>query len=93
MVQQAKVLKDKKYAQMAKVANQLRPKVQDGVVKYENPQPRTRQLAPPAPKIVRAVAPKAQTPTAQQQQDQQQQLNPQTITRRSKGCSGCRRKR
>jgi len=94
LMQQAKILRNKKHAQMAKVANQLRPKVENGVVKYEMPQARQiRQLAPPAPKIARPVAPQAQGPTPQQQQDQQQKLNPQKVVRRSKGCSGCRRKR
>lgn len=76
---------------MAKVAKQLRPKVEGGVVKHETPQPRQAQpLAPPAPvKIARAVGPKTQAAPPQQQT----QLNPQTVTRRNKGCSGCRRKR
>jgi len=93
MIQQAKVLRDKKHARMATVAKQLRPKVEGGVVKYDKPQPQeTRQFAAPPPptRAPRPVLPKEKS--EQTQQTQQQKINPQTVVRRSKGCSGCRRK-
>lgn len=94
MMQQAKVLRDKKYARMKIVAKQLRPKVENGVVKYDKPQSQEvrKFAAPPLPvKSARPVLP-AQHKSEQSQQAQQQKINPQTVTRRSKGCSGCRRK-
>ncbi|MHA2279509.1 MAG: hypothetical protein ACXAC5_01270 [Promethearchaeota archaeon] len=75
---------------MAKIAKQLRPKVEGGVVKYDTPQ--QRQFAPPPPPVRPARSIMPQTSSSQQQQAQQQKINPQKIVRRSKGCSGCRRK-
>lgn len=93
-MKQAKILRDKKLARMAKVAKELRPTVQQGVVKYEAPVVKrikeVRQFAAPPPPIrtARTVVPKA-TP---QPETQQQNINPQKVVRRQKGCSGCRRK-
>lgn len=98
MRHQAKLLREKKLARMAKVAKRLRPRVEKGVVKYDLPVPnkpkeiRNFAVPPPAKRIVRQVVPKSQQ-TDQQQDTKQQQINPQKIVRRrNRGCSGCRRK-
>ena len=97
MMRQAKILKDKKLARIAKLSKQLRPQVKAGVVKYAAPVVKqiqdVRQFAAPPPPIRtdRVVLPTQQT---QQQQDMQQQnVNPKKVVRRQKGCSGCRRKK
>ena len=96
LIQQSKILKDKKLARIIALSKQLRPQVKEGVVKY--PAPVVKQIqdvrqfaAPPPPiRVARTVIPKAQT---QQQQDMRQQnMNPKKIVRKQKGCSGCRRK-
>lgn len=98
MRRQARLLREKKLARMAKVAKRLRPLVEKGVVKYDMPVPRkpkeirTFASPPPAKRVIRQVVPQAQQ-TEQQQETRQQQINPTKIVRkRSKGCSGCRRK-
>lgn len=97
MIRQAKVLKDKKLARMAKLGKQLRPQVEAGVVKYSSPVveqiPEVRKFsAPPPPvRVARTVVPKA-FQTEQQQEMRQQNVNPKKVVRRRKGCSGCRRK-
>lgn len=97
MILQAKVLRDKKIARMAKIGKQLRPQVEAGVVKY--PTPVVKQIqevrqfaAPPLPvRVARTVVPQVQK-TQQQQDMLQQNVNPKKIIRKQKGCSGCRRK-
>ena len=97
MIRQAKVLKDKKLARMARLGKQLRPQVEAGVVKYVTPvieqaKEVKKFAAPPAPvRAVRAVVPEAQR-TPQQRATQQQNVNPKKVVRKQKGCSGCRRK-
>lgn len=74
---------------MAKIAKQLRPKVEDGVVKYDIPQ--KKFSAPPlSVRPARSIMPQSTSP--QQQQQTQQKINPKKIVRRDQGCSGCRRK-
>lgn len=101
MMRQAKILKDKKITRMAKLAKQLRPQIEAGVVKYAAPiakqMQEIRQFAAPAPpappvRTARMVIPKIQQ-TQQQQETRQQNVNPKKIVRKEKGCSGCRRKR
>lgn len=98
MVRQAKILKDKKMTRMAKLAKQLRPQIEAGVVKYAAPVVKqiqeVRQFAAPPPpiRIARMVIPKIQQ-TQQQQETRQQNVNPKKVIRKEKGCSGCRRKR
>lgn len=98
MIRQAKVLKDKKLARIAKLGKQLRPRVEAGVVKYTAPVVKqiqeVRKFAAPPPPIraVRTVVPKAQQ-TQQQQDMRQQNVNPKKVVRKQKGCSGCTRKR
>ena len=97
MRQQAKVLREKKLARIAQVAKQLRPHVEKGVVKYNEPssyKPKEVRsfVIPPSPQRIRSVMPMAQQ-SPQQQEMQQQQINPQKIVRRQPGgCSGCKRK-
>lgn len=96
MARQAKVLRDKKLARMAKLGKKLRPKVESGVVKYNSPVPeevrKLRQFsAPPTPaRTARTVVPQSQQ--TDRTDMQQQKVNPVKIARRPKGCSGCRRK-
>lgn len=98
MMRQAKILKDKKMTRMAKLAKQLRPQIEAGVVKYAAPVVKQiqeiRQFAAPPPPIrtARMVIPKIQQ-TQQQQETRQQNVNPKKVIRKEKGCSGCRRKR
>ena len=93
MMKQAKILRDKKLARMAALANQLRsqsrpktepPKVKDGVVQFNQIRPQTQQFIAPPP--ARVVLPK-------QMQTQSVQPAPQKITPQKvqQGCSGCRR--
>ncbi len=97
MMRQAKVLRDKKLARMARLGKQLRPQVEAGVVKHVTPvieqsKEVKKFAAPPTPvRAVRAVVPKSQQ-TPQQQEMRQQNVNPKKIVRKQKGCSGCRRK-
>lgn len=97
MIRQAKILKDKKLARMARLGKQLRPQVEAGVVKYVTPvveqiKKVQKFAAPPSPvRAARAVVPEAQR-TPQQQVTQQQNVNPKKVVRKQKGCSGCRRK-
>ncbi len=98
MMRQAKVLKDKKLARIAKLTKQLRPQVEAGVVKYSAPVVKQMQevhqfAAPPPPvRATRTVVPKTQM-TEQQQDMRQQNVNPKKVVRKQKGCSGCRRKK
>jgi len=95
MSKQAKVLRDKKLARIAAVAKAIRPKVKDGVVKYDTAVAQKagelRKVAsPPTPRTVREVGPRSK-PTEQQQIQTQQKINPHQVIRKKKGCSGCRR--
>lgn len=96
MMQQVKILREKKLARMVAVARSIRPKVQDGVVKYDTAiaqkAKELRTMArPPSPRTVQEVGPRPQ-PNAQQQIQTQQKINPhQVIRQQKKGCSGCRR--
>ena len=97
MSQQAKILRDKKIARMVAVAKAIRPRVKDGVVKYDTAiAQKAKQVrtfaTPPAPRTVQQVGPKSQQPSDQQQIQTQQKINPRQVVRRKKGCSGCRRK-
>lgn len=96
LMQQAKILRDKKFARMARLGKQLRPEVEAGVVKYKAPTPplqRARQFAAPPPptRSARTVVPQAKL-TEQQTEMRQQQVTPTKVIRKQKGCSGCRRK-
>lgn len=94
-MRQAKVLRDKKLARMAKIAKTIRPTVSRGVVKYNAPVVKkikeVQQFAAPPPPIrtARTMAPKGQQVSSE---TQQQRVSPQKVVRRQKGCSGCRRK-
>ena len=93
MAQQAKVLRDKKNARMVTLIKQLRPKVENGVVKYDRPQAQeVQQFASPSPiRTARTILPVQKT--IQQQAQTQQKINPQKIVQtQTKGCSGCSRK-
>ena len=96
MMRQAKILRDKKLARMARLGKQLRPQVEAGVVKYAAPVVKqiqeVRQFASPPPPVrtARMVVPKAQQ-SPKQQEMTQQQVNPKKVIRKQKGCSGCRR--
>ncbi len=97
MKRQAKILKDKKLARIAKLSKQLRPQVKGGVVKYSAPiakqiQKIQRFAAPPPPltRAAQSVLPASQT--QHQEQMKQQNINPKKIVHKQKGCSGCRRK-
>ncbi len=97
MSQQAKILRDKKIARMNAVAKSIRPKVKDGVVKYDTTiAQKAKQIrtfaTPPAPRTVHQVGPRSQQPSEQQQIQTQQKINPRQVTRKKKGCSGCKRK-
>lgn len=98
MMRQAKILRDKKLARIAKLSKQLRPQVEAGVVKYAAPVVKQIQevqkfAAPPPPiRTARTVILPAQQ-TQQQQDMHQQSVNPKKLVRRQKGCSGCRRKK
>lgn len=98
MMRQAKILKDKKLARIAKLSKQLRPQVEAGVVKYAAPVVKQIQevqkfAAPPPPiRTARMVVPPTQQ-TQQQQDMRQQSVNPKKLVRKQKGCSGCRRKK
>lgn len=95
MRQQAKVLRDKKLARIAVVAKIIRPRVQDGVVKYDTTiaqkAKELRSVPTASPRTVRTVGPRSQ-PTEQQQAQTQQRINPHQVISKKKGCSGCRRK-
>ncbi len=96
MSQQAKVLRNKKLARMIAVAKAIRPKVQDGVVKYDTTiAQKAKELrtfaSPPTPRTVREVGPRTQ-PTERQQVQTQQKINPHQVVQKKKGCPGCRRK-
>lgn len=94
MMKQAKILRDKKTARMATLAKELRPRVENGIVTYDHPVPRSSEQvrafsAPPA-KPARSVSKQTQTTATQVQP---QQVNSHKVVRQqTKGCSGCKRK-
>lgn len=97
MIQQAKILRDKKLARMAQLGKQLQPQVEAGVVKYAVPvvekNKDVRQFSAP-PLLVRSartVVPNSQQ-TQQQQDMRPQNVNSNKVVRKSSGCSGCSRK-
>lgn len=95
MIRQAKILRDKKLARMAKVARQIRPRVNNGIVQYDSPtldQPKDvkKFSAPPAATTARKVIPSSQT--IPQQEQAKQSANPKKLVRKQQGCSGCKRR-
>jgi hypothetical protein len=94
MAQQAKVLQAKKLARMATVAKQLRPKVSNGIVSFNQSQApvNTQQFATRPPAVgntARSVVPQSgKVQTFQQTRP----LQPQKVVKTQTGCSSCKRK-
>ena len=92
LMQQARILRQKKLTRMAQTAKQSRPTVESGVVKYNSPVPmkpteiRTLSAIPPANKVARSILP-------QQQSVSPQTIQPQKVIHKTRGCAGCRRNR
>lgn len=92
---QAKILRDKKMARIAKVAQDLRPKIESGVVKYNRPRPAEMKqfIVPPVPvRVSRSVSPPT-PPSPQKLEIKQQQIDPTKVTQVKRGCASCRRKK
>ena len=78
---------------MNQVAKYLRPTVDKGVVKYSSPIPQDiRRFAIPAvPVPLKPVVRQAQQ-TIQDQENIKQTVQPKSVVRPRRGCSGCRRR-